>query len=386
MVSATWAQMKKRIGMKKTILIILTLALASGALAQTKTEGGLVIVDESVALDKVVNDFGDVMASDGPLKCTFIVTNISGQPMAIYNVVTSCGCTNVTWTREPLQPGGKGTISATYSNDEGPYPFDKTLTAYFSNTKKPVILRLRGSVHAKKQPLSELYPVHFGPLGLKTATLKNGNLSQGSERSDAVSVANLSSKPITVSLKDISPFMTVGIVPNPIPAGGTAKLTFTVKADRSLWGKNWYYMTPLVDGKRVSAMEGGAAVSKISVWAFTKEDFSGMSKAEKDASPQPLFNESSFNFGSVKAGTPVEAVFKVKNEGKAPLHIYKADPDNAAVKTAPLKDIPAGRSGEYHFALDTSTLPQGEALIVVALVTNSPLRPIINLFIAGKIR
>lgn len=60
-----------------------------------------------------------------------------------------------------------GTISATYSNDEGPYPFDKTLTVYFSDVKKPVVLRLRGVVRAKKVPLTEIYKQRRGALALK---------------------------------------------------------------------------------------------------------------------------------------------------------------------------------------------------------------------------
>lgn len=52
-------------------------------------------------------------------------------------------------------------------NDEGPYPFDKTLTVYMSGLKKPVVLRLRGVVHEKKLSLNELYPQRRGSLALK---------------------------------------------------------------------------------------------------------------------------------------------------------------------------------------------------------------------------
>jgi hypothetical protein len=35
--------------------------------------------------------------------------------------------------------------------------------------------------------------------------------------------------------------------------------------------------------------------------------------------------------------------------------------------------------------IDTSDMPEGEMLTIVTLTTNSPLRPIVNLFIAGWI-
>ena len=97
-----------------------------------------------VEFDRVVYDFGDILVSDGPVKATFNAKNISGKAMVIYNVVSSCGCTDVEWTRQPIKAGASGTITATYTNDEGPYPFDKTLTVYVSGLERPVILHVKG--------------------------------------------------------------------------------------------------------------------------------------------------------------------------------------------------------------------------------------------------
>ncbi len=115
--------------MKHLIVLLLSLALAGPP-----------------GFDRTVHDFGQVSESDGPLSCTFTVTNDSGEPLSIFAVVSSCGCTKVSWTREAIQPGGKGEISATYSNDEGPTYFDKKLTVYTSAQKKPIILHMKGVV------------------------------------------------------------------------------------------------------------------------------------------------------------------------------------------------------------------------------------------------
>ncbi|MCQ2166068.1 MAG: hypothetical protein MJY49_01380 [Bacteroidales bacterium] len=40
---------------------------------------------------------------------------------------------------------------------------------------------------------------------------------------------------------------------------------------------------------------------------------------------------------------------------------------------------------EMTVTLDTKNLPKGEALVIVSLTTNSPQRPIVNLFFAGII-
>ena len=60
------------------------------ALEPEESTEDAVQVGESVEFDKTVHDFGDVSISDGPLSCTFTVKNIGKEPIAIYEVVTSC--------------------------------------------------------------------------------------------------------------------------------------------------------------------------------------------------------------------------------------------------------------------------------------------------------
>ena len=49
-------------------------------------------------------------------------------------------------------------------------------------------------------------------------------------------------------------------------------------------------------------------------------------------------------------------------------------------------DVAPGAKEKMLFRLDTSALPKGECVIMVSLTTNSPLRPVVNLFVAGEVR
>lgn len=130
--------------MKKTLTVLAVFAaLCASAFAQTKA-------DDIFAFSSKVHDFGTISVKDGPQSCTFTLTNISKEPAVIYAVVSSCGCTDVKWTRTVIEPGAEGKVEATYSNDDGPYPFDKTLTVYVKDADKPVTLHIRGSVTNKK--------------------------------------------------------------------------------------------------------------------------------------------------------------------------------------------------------------------------------------------
>ena len=363
--------------MKKvyTILLFITFLFSHGLFAQEK-------ISDALEIDKTVHNFGDILLESGPVSCSFTLTNKGSKPAVIYNVSSSCGCTDVTWTKEPLMPGKSGKISVTYSNDEGAYPFDKSLTVYVSDVKKPVILKVRGVSVAKKKPLAESYPVHFGPLGMKDKEFKCGNLEQGNHKSNAVMVANISDKPITVDFTGVSQNLSIKVSPNPIPAQSTAEMTFTVNASRDLWGKNYYWAIPRVNGNAVRSADGE---SKIGIWAFTKENFSGLSDSEKTKAARPMFEESTYSFGKVKRGGIVNAEFTFKNEGNTDFAVYAVNSDAGDISFG---DFPSAKPGEtktFKVALNTSKMPTGEALVIVTLTTNSPLRPIVNLFIAGWI-
>ena len=336
-------------------------------------------VEGRLEFDKTVHDFGDILATDGPQSCSFKVKNISAEPIALLEVVTSCGCTEAQWTREPLQPGKTGTISATYKNEDGPYPFDKTLTVYASGMNKPIILRLRGIVHEKEVPLAELYgTARIGDLGLKDRLFKAGNMEQGESRSDEARIANLGSKPLKLEFKDLSPQLTVNVEPNPIPAKSVAVMSFCVKADRNLWGRNNYYATPVINGK--------ASSEKLAFWAVTKENFTDWDDERRQNASQPIFDESTAIFDVVEKGRTITASFNYTNRGKSTFHIYKLDADAPGVTVTQMEDTPAGQTGVISVSVDTGQLPEGDATIMMTLITNSPLRPIVNLFLAGVVK
>ena len=85
--------------------------------------------------NKMEHNFGTFAESQPVQKCTFTFTNTGDAPLVINQAVASCGCTVPSYTKEPIAPGKKGTISVTY-NGKGKFPghFKKTITVR-SNAK-----------------------------------------------------------------------------------------------------------------------------------------------------------------------------------------------------------------------------------------------------------
>ena len=336
-------------------------------------------VGEVVEFDKTVHDFGDISIDDGPQTCVFTVKNVGKEPIAIYEVVTSCGCTDAQWTREPIQPGKTGAITGTYKNEDGPVPFDKTLTVYIAGVGKPVILRMRGLVHEKKKPLSELFgAVKLGQMGLKSLNYKVSNVLQEESSSDEVKIANLGKQPMKVAFTDVSPNLTVEVVPATVPAGETAALRFSVKADPALWGKHVYSATPVINGAKAS--------KPITVTALTRGNFASWTPEQRKNAAQCIFDESTVSFDTANAGAKVKGTFTFTNKGKSPLKFYSLDADTDGVTATLPGEIPAQGKGSIPVTLDTSTLPKGETVVMLTLTTNCPARPLINLFLVGLVK
>ena len=333
----------------------------------------------NVRFDKTVHDFGDLILNSGKQTAIFKFTNISSSPVTIQQIINSCGCTTTNHTKSPIMPGGTGEITAVYSNDEGAYPFDKALTVYISGETKPVILRLRGVVHDKKKSLKELYPQNFNGFAMRTILIDLGDIDQGNSKSDNISVANISTKPITVSFSEMSSGIEISPNPLKINANSKADLTISLNTKKDLkWGNSDYKASVSVDNQKVSG-------KNINIKARIKDNFAGMSKEEMDKASLPMANASSHDFGSVKKGEVITHSFSIRNIGTEDLTIHKIESSIAAGSAINPKTIKPNNAGSIEVKINTSSLEKGEIVDVFTLYTNSPKRPMIILIVSGTV-
>lgn len=364
--------------MRKSLLCIAALLLpvffAGSLRAGAQNDFG------TVSFDKIVHDFGDIMIADGPQKCVFRMKNVGTAPVVIYRVVTSCGCTEPEWTEAPIRPGESGEISVLFTNDQGPYPFDKSVTVYVSDQPKPIVLKVRGVAHDKVRSLSELFPLACGPLGFREGKVSVGQIEQGLARSVEIEVANTSGRDVEVEFTDMTPGLNVSMSGTVIPAKSKVRLVCTVDTrltDGMQWGKVPFGFSVMAAGKRYTA--------PVTVEALIKENFSDLTEQQKRAGALPQFEYSSLELGLVDAGAVLTGKFTVKNIGKDTFRIYKADASEPGLTVSLPEPVPYGESGTLEVRVDTSG-QSGEVLNVVTLITNSPSRPIINLFVMYTVR
>jgi len=154
--------------MKKIFCFALTLILASGINSYTQQRTA------SIAFKEESFDFGKIKEADGPATHVFVFTNTGSIPLIIQNAQPSCGCTTPGWTKEPVMPGAKGFIKATFDPSGRPGTFDKNITVYSNADRATIILKFSGVVIPKPITIQDEYRFTIGDIRLNSSYLSFG--------------------------------------------------------------------------------------------------------------------------------------------------------------------------------------------------------------------
>ena len=66
-----------------------------------------------ITFEKDIQELGYVLWRN-PVTVVYNFTNTGKSPLVISNVTSSCGCTKLSWTKEPIPVNGKGEVSAVF--------------------------------------------------------------------------------------------------------------------------------------------------------------------------------------------------------------------------------------------------------------------------------
>lgn len=133
--------------MKKYFLLIIAVAFASLAIAQQS--------GPAISWEKTVHDFGEFNEEAGVQTAIFEFTNTGNEPLYLTNVKASCGCTATDYTKEPVQPGAKGFVKASYNPKNRPGKFTKQITVTTNEFQPTSIVRIMGDVKQTPKPETE---------------------------------------------------------------------------------------------------------------------------------------------------------------------------------------------------------------------------------------
>lgn len=226
--------------------LLLALMLWNGQLCAQTTSSML-------SFEERVFDFGEIQEKDGKVSHVFTFQNTSKTPVVISDVVSGCGCTGHTYSKEPVPPGQTSRITITFNPNYRPGFFSKEIVIFSNNRKDSNRVWIKGTVIPGEHPVEEDYPYYFGSgLYFNLKVLPFGKVITGQEKQIKLRYANDSDETITLSLmlegnQKYIRFTSPGL----IQARERGEILFSCRLDDSAIGGDIKLMVyPIINNKK----------------------------------------------------------------------------------------------------------------------------------------
>jgi hypothetical protein len=357
---------------KKNIFLALILMFpVLCANAQTK--------DANISFDTEVHDFGKFNEADGTVSVNFGFTNTGSVPLMIKQVHASCGCTSPNWSKEPVLPGKKGFVSATYNPKNRPGPFSKTITVVSNASGQNKVLTIKGEVVPKPQSLEDVYRFSMEKIRLKTNHMSFSRVIKDKTGSQTVEMVNISDKPVTVTFNRVPPHLKLSANPAVLEPGqeGVIEGVYDAKL-KDDWGFIVDRVDVMLDGEYKSS-------NRLTVSATLEEDFASMTDEEKASAPKIEFSENTFEFQEIKQGETVEHTFTITNNGKSDLIIRKVKASCGCTAVSPEDRVIAAGGTTTMKVIFNSAGKVGKQNKTITVISNDPAHSRSILWVKGTV-
>lgn len=131
--------------MKKVAYLLFLIFAWTVSAAQEESKSGPVIKFEESS-----HEFGDIEQGD-KVNYIFTFTNTGTEPLILTEVVTTCGCTAPSWSREPVLPGKNGEVQITFNSAHKMGRQNKGITILSNAINSPARVTITGNVLPKKE-------------------------------------------------------------------------------------------------------------------------------------------------------------------------------------------------------------------------------------------
>jgi hypothetical protein len=357
--------------MKRIVMLFYLAAFIVPMMSQT--------VQPKISFNEDTYDFGKFKEADGKVTYKFEFINTGGSDLIIQNVTASCGCTAPRWTREPVPPGAKGYVAATYDPAGRPGAFRKYITVISNSNPGSVRLTIAGEVEPRPRTIEDDYGYAMGPLRLKSNHLAFGNISNTATAGKELEIINNSESDVKVDFKGVPGHITVKMEPALLKPNQKGMIVATYNVPmRNDWGF-------VID--RMSLEINGTSDRNYSlvVSANIEEDFSKLSEAELANAPILSVDDPEFKFGEIKQGEKVEHTYVLTNSGKSDLQIRKVNASCGCTAVQPEKTVIAPGESVNIKTVFNSAGKVGNQNKTVTIITNDPKKSKMILWVKGEV-
>ena len=320
--------------MKRSLLSILSLlTVALAAVAQPR-----------ISSNKETHNFGQIEWKR-PVTVEYTITNTGNQPLVLTNVTTSCACAVADWTKEPIAPGGKGVVKASFDAKALGH-FEKSIGIYSNASPSLVYLKFTGEVVQEIKDYTKLLPYTIGNIRLDRDEFAFPDVYRGQQPSLTFDIANLSDRPYEPVLMHASQLKDYGLTQTSV------------------------YLSRF-SGDKVSED------NEIPVSAILLPDFSRMTEKDSLNAPAMHISETDIDLSiPLIKKNKVSHDILIANSGKTPLVISKLQVFNSSVGVSLKKTVlPPDGMTKLKVTIRKRDVGNKKHHLRILMITNDPLRP-----------
>ncbi len=333
-----------------------------------------------IQFDQTTYDFGKIKEEGGKVTGRFEFTNVGDSDLVLTNVRPGCGCTAANYSKDPVAPGQRGFIEATYNPYNRPGAFNKNIRVttnepQFRDDSKtsPHMIFIKGEVIKRPPTVFELagYKNGSGMSRIKEQSVSH-NLLNTESVLDTFHIQNFWDRPVSYELGKKDACVTEvyrSFGPSLLPGQEGILVLKYDASKRNAFGQ-------LKDQVLISTNDSIESKKLIFYSVNIKEDFSNLSKKQLKNVPISQYNATELDFGQVqKNGNQVRTIV-LSNTGKDPLILRSMQSSNGMFKVScDVTEIPGGGKADVKVTFRANSRA-GMQKATIEMITNDPANPV----------
>lgn len=320
-------------------------------------------------------DFGIIEDSVQILKHCFYVSNHTKQICRVTRVNRSCGCFDVTIGDETIQPNDSIPIEIEINTKGQGVYIDKSAEVYVNNSRKPIEISIKAQIKVPDSLILQQFPKMISETVYASSSfIMFGYISQGSIKSDRVSLLNIGNDTVQIKAKLFGTNNGYLYYDEELPPHTSKEVFVTLdfSDDFSTWGKVDYSLILTCDNDTISIPIKGIVV----------EEF------QKNNSHRPKVQLDATTFTLTETDKQLDRIrksFCIINEGRSDLIIRSIEtiPDGIDYRIEKTVIKPEEYSVLY-VEFDRKEIDSND--IKIEIVCNDKNRPFIELTIQKEIK
>lgn len=353
----------------KKLAIIFWFYSACGLVAQDKID---------LVFNETTHEFGSIDASERAV-AVFSFVNVSANPVYIYHIEETYGCSIIYYSHRPVLVGATGTITVQYNHIGNYGEFAKSIYVKVSNgtDNRTLEFKLTGNILPPATNNKDKFVYRQDGLAFREKGVDMGAIIKGFVANKYFEVYNYSSKPIRLDFADVPNFMDIAVEgTHTIEPYKTAKIKVKYNSGKAK------YLGKLTSNILLKINKKNEI--KFPIKANIKEDFSSVSVADFQNKSEIRVTPDYINLGRIETGKQYKTKLKIENRGASPLKIHNIIvPVYTTYSKLKNNTLNSGQSVILELTIETDKINILNEKRYISIISNDFINPILDVYLQG---